>query len=161
MAPYGPTPIIQKCSDNSSCSHTEHLTLSLSLYILHTGVSQTLRFQNLSVSYMCPCFLIHHFQGTLRGKNDFGTSPIHSGKWTAGTPSLRFGRWPSFSIGWFFGSMLIFRGVICSRIRYIQCLWDMKCSFFCKKSHRLEESETPYKTFATLEQLQYLSLITI
>lgn len=95
MAPYGPTPIIQTCSDNSSCSHTENLTLSL--YILHMGVSQTLRFQNLSVSYMCPCFLIHHFQGSLRGKNDFGTSPIHSGKWTAGTPSLRFGRWPSFS----------------------------------------------------------------
>lgn len=149
MAPYGPTPIIQTCSDNSSCSHTENLTLSL--YILHMGVSQTLRFQNLSVSYMCPCFLIHHFQGSLRGKNDFGTSPIHSGKWTAGTPSLRFGRCLPFQ-GWFLGSMLIFRGAICSRIRYKQCLWDMKCSF-------LEESETPYKTFATLDQLQYLSLI--
>ena len=36
---------------------------------------------------------------------------VHPGRLTTGTWKWWFGRWFSFSIGWFLGSMLIFRGV--------------------------------------------------
>ena len=43
---------------------------------------------------------------------------MHAWKLTSWTQKWRLGRWPSFSYGWFLGSMLIFRGV--SRITILQ-----------------------------------------
>ena len=58
------------------------------------------------------------FPSTQVGR-DLGVKSVffwkHLGKLTiltAGTQKWRFGRWFSFSIGWFLGSMLIFQGVL-------------------------------------------------